>query len=376
VEDAAGNLYGTTWSGGNTGWGVIYQLQKIEGAWKYNVIHSFCPDPIADCEDGGRPTGNLIIDKAGNLYGTATLGGAYGEGSVYKMELDAGTWTLTVVYSFTGGTDGIHPGGLAYVGSTRGAIYDGVSPLYGATAYGGSQDHGVVYQLTPGNPWTQQSLYSFCSQSDCSDGAGPYPTLVAVSNSKLFGATGTGGNSSVGACSYGCGVVYELRKANGQWTEAALHAFCANGECSDGQFPGPMSLGLRGHLAGTALYGGAHGQGVAFTLSANMLDPKFKVIHDFCALGNCADGGQPSSQLSTTASGPFLGTTVQGGRGFGTIYLFSRSVDVLYDFCASGPPCLDGQGGGDVMQDGSGNIFGVSSEGGAHAAGTLYELLP
>jgi len=142
--DQAGNLYGTT---GN--WGVVYQLKPSSDGWTENIIHRF-----SGGEDGGGPTGDLIFDQSGNLYGTTQGGGFYNYGTVYELTPSGTGWSENVLYSFRGGDDGFYPFG--------GLVFDHSGNLYGTTPFGGSRGGGVVFELSPSNgSWTLTVLYSF-----------------------------------------------------------------------------------------------------------------------------------------------------------------------------------------------------------------------
>ena len=168
VRDAAGNFYGTTFGGGS-GAGIVY---KLSPAGVFTVLYTF-----AGGSDGANPYAGVILDPAGNLYGTTSRGGSSNFGVVYELTT-AGT--ETVLYSFTGGTDGQSPVG--------GVVRDSAGNLYGTTQYGGSSNHGVVYQLSP--TLTETVLHNF---SGGSDGANPQASLLMGATGTLFGTDYYGG---------------------------------------------------------------------------------------------------------------------------------------------------------------------------------------
>lgn len=141
-----GNIYGATFGGGVYGNGMVYQLTPSGSGWTENIIYSF--------QDGGDPWAGLISDEAGNLYGTTTSGGAYDNGStVYELSPSASAWTEQILYSFEQDTDGALPGGL---------VLDQRGDLFGTTAVGGPNGGGTVFELTSFNgSWTFTVLYSF-----------------------------------------------------------------------------------------------------------------------------------------------------------------------------------------------------------------------
>jgi uncharacterized repeat protein (TIGR03803 family) len=308
VFDQKGNLYGTTEYGGVHGQGVVFKL-TLEG--QYAVLHSFCAH--VDCTDGFDPSAGLVLDQKGNLYGTTAYGGAHGGGVVFKLTPEG---KYTVLHSFCQlgypCTDGTAPqGGLVL--DQKGNLY-GTTLLGGAvTAYCSDVGYGcgVVFKLTPKGKKTV--LYSFCPQyPSCSDGASPYARLVFDQKGNLYGTTGYGGAN----CSYGCGVVFKLTPKG---KETVLYSFCAQTGCTDGNGPfAGVVFDQKGTLYGTTGYGGIStcnyylGCGVVFKLK-----PKGKetVLYSFCAQGgnNCTDGDFPSAGLVFDQKGNLYGTTYDGG---------------------------------------------------------------
>jgi uncharacterized repeat protein (TIGR03803 family) len=171
VVDSAGNLYGTTIVGGS-GYGTVFEVSppSAGGAWTESVLHSFTNSP-----DGFYPTGPLVLDKAGNLYG-ATLYGGSNYGMVFQLSppsAPGGAWTETVLYRFLSTPDGQNPNG--------GLVIDAAGNLYGTTANGGACGRGSVFELSPpassGGPWTEKVIYSFrytCNGKTSNDGATPW----------------------------------------------------------------------------------------------------------------------------------------------------------------------------------------------------------
>jgi uncharacterized repeat protein (TIGR03803 family) len=135
VMDAAGNLYGTTSSGGSGGGGTVFELSPSQGGWVFNVLYSFT-GPI-----GRGPFSPVLMDGAGNLYGTTMSGGAYQQGAVFKLTYSNGSWTYTSLHDFTAGSDGRAPYGHL--------IFDADGNLYGTAGWGGSSNNGVVWEITP-----------------------------------------------------------------------------------------------------------------------------------------------------------------------------------------------------------------------------------
>jgi uncharacterized repeat protein (TIGR03803 family) len=246
VFDRAGNLYGTTLFGGGgscqDGCGTVFKLARSDGSWTESIIHTF-----SQSGDGQEPWAGVIFDQAGSLYGTTTVGGAYGQGTVYQLIPSGSGFTERVLYSFHGATDG----GLPY----GGLILDSAGNLYGTTCCGGSGGGGTVFQLTRSQNWAFSVLASFT-------GDGSNGSLVMDTAGNLYGTTYEGGG-------FGFGSVFKLTPSEGGWTYTALHNFCANGwPCSDGAFPpSGLALDAEGNFYGTTSDGGAHGGGVVFEIT-------------------------------------------------------------------------------------------------------------
>lgn len=279
ITDSGGNVYGTTYYGGIANAGLVF---KVDPNGHETVLYSFSGQT-----DGGYPYAGLIRDSAGNLYGTARSGGRWGRGVVYK--LDAGGQE-TVLYSFTGGADGGTP--------EAGVISDPAGNLYGTASFGGSSGWGVVYKLDRSGQYTV--LHSFTNGSD---GAGPYGGVIRDSAGNLYGTTYSGGTA-------GAGVAYKI-DASGN--ETVLYTF-RNG--ADGGLPrSGLVIDAAGNLFGTTLIGGWFNNGVVFTLNAS---GRQTVLHNFAG---GSDGSNPYSGLVLDPAGNLYGTTYSGGKqGSGTVY--------------------------------------------------------
>jgi uncharacterized repeat protein (TIGR03803 family) len=210
IMDESGHLYGTTSEGAAHRAGAVFELtpNAAKTTWTETVLHSLCSEP--GCIDGGSPRAGLIVDKAGNLYGTTQEGGAYGEGTVFELTPDTARtkWTETLLHTFCAGincTDGNQP--------YAGLIMDGSGHLYGTTFEGGAHGYGTVFELIPNaskTVWTETVLYSFCAQSSsgiCADGSDPEAGVIIDGSGNLYGTTFQGG-ADVG---YPYGVVFELK---------------------------------------------------------------------------------------------------------------------------------------------------------------------
>jgi uncharacterized repeat protein (TIGR03803 family) len=201
VMDASGNLYGTTYSGGNTntcpktaGCGVVFELSNANDVWKETLLHTFTGGV-----DGANPLSNLVPDANGNLYGTTHSGGdlsacsGAGCGTVFELSHNSQGWKTTVIRSFGGGQDGANP--------AAGLIFDAAGNLYGTTEYGGIGDHGTVFELSPSTgAWNLTLLHAFTGHPD---GANPLGGVVFDIMGNLYGTTADGG-------AYGSGAIFEI----------------------------------------------------------------------------------------------------------------------------------------------------------------------
>ena len=300
TPDSSGNFYGVDQSGK---YGTVYELTPSGGGWKRNVIFAF-PGGAG----GYSPSGALIFDHSGNLYGTTASGGTYGGGTVYELSpSSSGGWTQEILYAFTGGSDGETP--------EQGVIFDSAGNLYGTTFEGGIES-GVVFELSPpvsGTAWNQTVLHTF---NYSTDGASPIGQLTFDSSGNLYGVTAVGG--VISKCySDGCGVVYKLSLISGVWNETLLHVF-QPGTGNDAYGPGGgtpqggISFDGPGTLYGVAAYGGANGYGVVYKLLRESSGAwKEAVVYNFAG---GAEGYTPLEPLTLTTAGDLLGTTYQGGN--------------------------------------------------------------
>jgi uncharacterized repeat protein (TIGR03803 family) len=242
IFDAAGNLYGTTSAAGQYSAGLIFELiPGKNGQWTEKVVHSF------NRVDGSDPEGGMVMDAAGNLYGTTAGGGTYSEGTVYELTPDNGKWTEKVLHSFDrNGKDGALP--------FAGVILDNAGNLYGTTAQGGTYDSGIVFELAVSNgKWTEKVLYTF------SPTGYEYGTLDGV----VFGKTGNLYGTTTGG-TYGYGTVFELMPSNGKWIEKVLHNF---GKGIDGLRPSSLITDTTGNIYGTTSGGGTYDGGTVFEIT-------------------------------------------------------------------------------------------------------------
>jgi len=292
-------------------------------AQTFTVLHQFSGP------DGAAPVAGLTMDRAGNLYGTALIGGQgfqycnLGCGTVFKLTHGSSGWLFTPIYVFNG-SDGANPQARVVFGP------DGA--LYGTATQGGANGRGVVFRLQPPAtfckavqcPWTQTILHSFALSND-----GSYPgsgDLIFDGAGNIWGTTGDGGD-------FFGGVVYELVRSGNSWTENVIHNFGAVG---DGARPSAgLTMDSQGNLYGTTQGGGNTNGGTVYQLTHSGSGWTETVIHSF---DNNSEGSIPYGGVIFDASGNLYGTTSAGGPSFsGGVYELTPSSNgwvsnVLYMF--------------------------------------------
>ena len=313
VQATDGNFYGTTnYSGSgdycNYGCGTVF---KITPGGNLTTLHNF------DGTDGGYPVAPLVQGSDGNLYGTTSRFGANGAGTVFKM---APNGTLTTLYNLCaqGGsncTDGSYP--------SAGLVQASDGNFYGTTISGGTNDNGIggtVFKITPSGTLT--TLYSFCSQPNCADGAVLYAGLVQTSDGNLNGTTYEGGTTN-NNCPSGCGTIFKITPSGVLTT---LHSF----DGTDGSAPGAGLQASDGNFYGVT-GGGTNSDGTVFKITPN---GTLTTLHSF----DGTDGEGPSGLLQAS-DGNFYGTTYGGGTttnncpsGCGTVFSLSGPNPTPFQF--------------------------------------------
>lgn len=368
VFDTKGNLYGTTSGGGVFGYGTVFELSPTQHGPWTETV---LHSFMLNDPDGSEPTANLIIDATGNLFGTAQDGGAYGRGSAFELMPGTSGWSLSVLYSFcaqSNCSDGAAP-------------QDGLSMDSAGTLYGTA---GVAFDLTPGaNAWSESVLYTFCSRPSCRDGSTPYAGVIFGPGGNLYGTTDAGGNPTC-LGGNGCGVVYELnRVSGGTWNEAVLRAF--NGAPNDSDGSSRLAFDHSGNLYGT----GGGGNHICFGSSPCGTVYKMTrgtngrwqetVIYDFTG-GATGNGPGPSQGLVIDQAGNLYGTTFYGGStscSCGVVYKLAPgsggtwTYSVLHTFLGS-----DGAQPTASMVLHNGKLYGTTVLGGSGGAGVVFQLAP
>jgi uncharacterized repeat protein (TIGR03803 family) len=374
IFDGSGNLYSTTYSGGQAGCygglgcGTVFQLAPNSGGgWTENVVYAF-----AGQGDGGNPASRspLIFDAAGNLYGVTVFYGTgtgcepYGCGTAFEITSNSGNWTQSVLYNFTY-NGGDYPSG--------GLTFDKHGHLYGMAAGGGQYNTGTVFELIQGmgGTWQEKLLHTFGSQD---------PNFGEAAGNVIFNAAGDlFATASLGGTHTG-GVVFELMRNNRK--EKTLYNFKCNfqGKCTKDGFAPEAGLIFdgQGSLYGTTNYGGRHGNGTVFKLTPSSGGTwKESILYSF---KGGSDGAQPVSSLVFDPFGNLYGTTDAGGipatecvLGCGTVFKLTPSggrwtESIMYAFKGAS----DGaQPYAPLILDSAGNLYGTAAFGGN--AGCLYQ---
>jgi uncharacterized repeat protein (TIGR03803 family) len=355
VRDKAGNVYGTTWWGGRSDYGVVF---KVTPDGTETVLHSFCS--LRNCVDGAHPGAPLVPDNTGNIYYGTTAGGGSGTncgnngcGAVFKIDT---TGNETVLHSFAGGTsDGCHP--------FQGLVRDTAGNLYGTTVSCGSSGHGEIFRIDSGG--NETILHNFAGGSDGGSPAGGHLVMDKAGN--MYGLASEGGSKN---CNYGCGVLYKLT-AKGKFT--ILHRFA--GGMSDGCDPqGSVVQDKAGNLYGTTLECGSNSYGIIWKVGKAGTET---ILHNFA--GGTSDGCYPWAGLARDSKANLFGVTSGCGAGSdGTLYELSTkdTLILLHSFAGT-----DGANPvGEVLRTARGVMYGTAL-GGAHqcgsiGCGTVWKYLP
>jgi uncharacterized repeat protein (TIGR03803 family) len=339
------------------------------------TLYSFCSQQ--NCADGQVPSAPAVQGNDGNFYGTTQWGGVVGPcntgtagcGTVFKMTPSG---ALTTLYRFCSQPD-CADGALPYAGLIPTA--DG--NFYGTTISGGTHAEGTVFKITPTGALT--TLYSFCSQANCADGALPAAGLVQGSDGNIYGTTEGGGHGNINCNQSGCGTIFEMSLSGSLNT---IYTFCSQPSCVDGIAPTAALIeGADGNFYGTTSEGGANGPiyGTVFKITPS---GTLTTLYSFCAQRFCPDGLVPLAALVQATDGNFYGTTSDGGPNgvycCGTVFKITPSgtLTTLYGFCSL-LDCLDGQSPtGALLQSSDGNFYGTTASGGGAGRGTAFKITP
>jgi uncharacterized repeat protein (TIGR03803 family) len=359
VRDAAGNLYGTTVQGGTSASGTVWELSPSGGSWTHSVLYSF-----SGGTDGGEPYKGVTLDAQENIFGTAVTGGSGGcEGGcgvVYELANSGGKWSQTVVHAFSGGDDGSGPG--------AGLTIDSNGDVYGTTPTGGTYGQGTIFRLHRGSggAWKLKVLHAFTGGSD---GIGGSAGRLVLAGNHLYGTATSGGDNSQGTA-------FELTQGkHGNWRFKPTYEFTGQ---PDAGFPyGGLALDTSGNLYGTTYYGGASGMGSVYRLAHKAGVWSEKLLYSF---KGGSDGGAPLGNLVLDPGGNLFGTTSGGGSaGAGVVFelvpppgsKWTENVGHAFQGPPDGAYAYNG-----LVADGAGNYFGATTRGGAGDEGAIYEFTP
>ena len=360
VFDSAGNAYGTTAAGGLADLGTVFMITP---AGEEQILWSF-----QGGEDGSDPHGGVVLDAAGNLYGTTVAGGfgglcaGDGCGVVFELSPSGGSWNLTPLYQFTGLNDGFGPGSPL--------IFDGAGNLYGTAPDSGKFGNGVVFALSPTNEgWQYKVIHAFTGKKDGALGSLGALVFDAVGN--LYGTAELGGPA-------GAGSVYELSpNGHGAWKASVLYNF---GGMPDASNPyGGLIFDSTGNLYGTTYFGGQYGMGTVFQLSHGPNGAwQENILHNF--LGG-TDGSFPTTTLLFDSASTLYGTTSTGGRpscDCGTVFdmkltrgQWTEKIIHLFGKRHDGSYPIYG-----LTFDPSGKLWGTTPVGGTSGQGLVFQLTP
>ncbi len=338
VQGSDGNFYGTTPLGGAHAKGTVF---KIDSAGSLTTLHSFSGFPA----DGAVPVAGLVQGTDGNFYGTTTSGGAFYQGTVFRM---TSSGAITVLHSFN---SFFSEGAVPIAGLVQGSD----SNFYGTTTLGGAHHKGTVFKIDATGTFT--TLHSFSGSP--SDGANPVAALVQGSDGNFYGTTPSGGEHFQG-------VVFRISQGP---ADTVLHSF--SGHPGEGAVPfAALAQGGDGNFYGTTALGGAHFKGTVFKIN---VAGSLTTLHSFS--GSPGEGANPIAGLVQGSDGNFYGTTALGGTHFrGTVFNIDAtgSLTTLHSFAGSpGEGALPFAG---LVQGSDGKFYGTTALGGAHGAGTVFNL--
>ena len=301
--DVSGNLYGTTWGGGE-GYGVVFEMSRKSSNWVLTPLYAF-----EGGNDGMFPYAGVISDASGALYGTTSRGGSSQWGTVFKLSPSPATavsiaapWTESILFNFTLGSDGGFPNDAV--------VFDQAGNLYGTTYFGGNRDGyycttygcGTVFKLAPSSGgWTESVLHSFTGGND---GGYPFAGVVFDQVGNLYG-------TSIGT---GCGNVFQLAPSGSGWTETVLYNFSSGDGCEPAA---GVALDQAGNLYGATLFGGFDWHGTVFELSPSNGNWNFSLLYRF--VEDTGGGVGPSDCTSVNPKGPISSLTLDSaGELYGT----------------------------------------------------------
>lgn len=330
--DTSGNLFGTTTRGGPNYDvdGTVFEVAR--GSSNITTLAVF------DGTNGEDPMGAVTFDTSGNLFGTTSEGGAYGQGEIFEIPQGSSTIATVAAFNVTVGSD-----------PQAAVSFDSQGNLFGSTTGGGANDDGTVFEIAKGNS-TLTTLASF-------SGANTSNNAVTLDNSgNIFGTIANGGANDDGTA-------FEIAKGSG-----AITTF-ASFNSINGDFPqGAVTFDTSGNLFGTTNIGGASGDGTVFEVARG--SSTLTTVLSFSG----SNGSFPQGALTFDSIGDLFGTTDSGGPGNnGTVFEIAKASGNLTTLAT-----FNGSNGAypeaGVILDASGDLFGTTESGGAVGSGTVFEI--
>jgi uncharacterized repeat protein (TIGR03803 family) len=370
IVDASGTLYGVTNTGGlsggdPSGHGVVFMLAPVPGgggAYQYNVLHRFAGGP----SDGARPVGGLTMDSAGTLYGTAAGGGPGWNGTVFKLAndgVDPWSWTLTNLYEFSPSPSSTNSDGAA---PTAHLIIDSAGNLFGTTSAGGTNAGGTVFMLARqrDGSYAFRNLHNFAAPRGYNDTTGG---LVADAWGNLYGLKAAGGAQAAGE-------IFRLYSP-ALYIYESLYSFPASCRIDPALPEGSLAIDGSGQLFGTTNAGGTNASGTVFRYTTGPR-PALTTLYDFNLLGR--GGACPLAGVILDRAGNLLGTTEFSSSGNGAVYELKNNGDgsyayaTLFEFTK-----FKRQGGAPentLVAGPLGDLFGTTCEGGKTDGGVVFRI--
>jgi len=319
----------------------------------FNTLATF------DGSNGNYPVQALSQGPDGALYGVTYFGGSQNGGEIFKLTRQG---KLTVVYDFCSESncaDGFSPDSPLLLAD------DG--NFYGTTYFGGANSAGTIFRFSSAGKIT--TIYSFCSLSNCADGAYPNGALAQSPEGEIYGSTGGGGNPL--CYEGGCGTVFSIA-LDGAFT--TRYVFCSQTNCSDGAIPsGGVSLSSDGNFYGATTFGGLGACGIVYPGCGTVfnIDPAgvLTLIHRFCSQDKCPDGLEPDSGLVQASNGYLYGVTST------TIFKLNAAgtLTTLYTFCQQ-QSCPTGVAPFTLIEGTDRNLYGANEEGGQQNGGNVFNI--
>ena len=356
ARDNQGSLYGATTGGGVYGYGTVFRLTPgSDGRWTETILHSFCA--IARCKDGASPSGVLLLDSDGDLFGASNA-------ATFEIKRKAGGENFLVL------CDCVTP-----------SVFDSTGNLYGLGGPG-THNAGAVAELSPGTDgWKETLLYSFCSwPPNCRDGEPPEWGLSWDTAGNLYGTTEFGGDHGAPECNPNCGVVYQLQAlGGGKWKYHRIHSFAASP--NDGVLPQyGVTVDPKGNVYGTTLYS-VSTSGTVYELSPQQ-DGRWKETILYAFPNPEKNGGAPAGGVTFDNLGNLYGTASAGGDptcDCGVVFKMTPqangkwSYTVLHRFKGT-----DGYGPGYnlIFDQDYKHLYGTTVAGGSGGYGVVYEITP